>query len=359
MRKDPFVHGLIVALLLGATAGGAAAGTPPTSCSQLTGPATAVFPRIEFCAFPGVRSSTGEDSTVARKVTLRWVRDRAAEARPDFGGYRIYRQSSVRDTTNMELLRRFAVQTRSVADTLANGQPNTSTYSRRDTLLWHFPDNQEVLEFVDPDSAGNLVKVCRDQIVDGICDTPGDSVFVLVPPGQPPLRPDLGAAGPHEGFALYYTIVYGVVDQTRREVAEMFVPDTLSAACVGGNPLTCPNLNGKATNLMTSPVYVSGPARPNVESVVVVPNPYRGHERWDEPGRQRIQFQHLPARATVSVFTVGGDLVRVLEKSDPLSGNLDWDLKNADGRDITSGIYLFHVQSEQGFEAKGNFVVIL
>lgn len=352
-----FVRGLVAATFLALAAPAAWAATDCVAGDPLP-----PFPEICFRAFPGVRSSTGADSTVSRKVTIRWVRDRVAEARPDFGGYRIYRQSSVRDTTNMELVRRFALFGRSPGDTLANGQPNPSVYSRRDTLLWYFPDNLDTLTFVDPDSAGNLVKVCRRYNEFGICDSPGDSVFRLVPPGQPPNRPDFPAAGPHDGFPLYYTIVYGAIDQTLREVAEMFVPDTLGVygPCnVAGDPTSCKNLNGKITNLMDEPVVVTGPAERNVESVIVVPNPYRGRERWDTPGTKRIQFQNLPARATVKVFTVAGDLVRELSKTDPQSGGLDWDLKNADGRDVTSGIYLYHVLSDQGFEAKGNFVVIL
>jgi hypothetical protein len=355
LKKDPLLHRWFAVLLILA-ASAPVAGAVETNCTP-----PPVFPEICYRAFAGVPSSTGADSTVSRKVTLRWLRDRAAEARPDFGGYRIYRQTSVRDTTNMELVRRFALMGRTPQDTLPNGQPNTSTYSRRDSLLWYFPDDQDTLQFVDPDSAGALVKVCREY-VNGICDSPGDSVFVLLPPGQPIGRPDLPAAGPHEGFALYYTIVAGVLDQTRREVADMFVPDTLDAYArcgTPGVPNSCPNLNGKATNLMDEPVFVSGPAQPNVESVVVVPNPYRGSERWNQAGEQRVQFQNLPARATIRVFTIGGDLVRVLEHDDPLSGNADWDLKNADGRDVTSGIYLFHVQADTGFETKGNFVVIL
>lgn len=353
------VRALVAIVLAAVTATGAGAAT---NCGQPGGPVSVPFPQICFRAFAGVPSSTGADSTVSRKVTIRWVRDRAAEARPDFGGYRIYRQSAVRDTTNMELIRRFAVRGRSSADTLANGQPNPSVYARRDTLLWYFPDNQDTLQFVDADSAGNLVKVCRHYDAAGICDTPGDTVFVLQPPGQPIGRPDLPVAGPHDGFPLYYSIVYGGTDQTLREVTEMFVPDTLDnyARCnVPGDPTSCPSLNNKATNLMQTPVYVSGPARNNVESVVVVPNPYRGSARWDRPGEKRVQFHNLPARATVRIYTIAGDLVRELDKNDPLSGNLDWNLKNGDGRDVTSGIYLFHVLSDQGFETKGNFVVIL
>ncbi len=356
-RFPGFLAALVACAVALALAGAARASEVVTNCDP---PPT--FPQICFRAFGGVTSSTGADSTVSRKVTIRWVRDRVAEARPDFGGYRIYRQSSQRDTTNMELLRRFALFARSPGDTLPDGTPNPSIYSRRDTLLWYFPDDQDTLTFVDPDSSGNVVKVCREYDEFGFCEQLGDSVYRLIPPGQPFNRPDFPAAGPHDGFAMYYTIVYGSVDRTLREVEELFVPDTLDnfARCnVPGDRTSCPNLNNKLVNLMKAPVFVSGPASSNVENVVVVPNPYRGSERWDQGGTRRVQFKNLPARATVKVFTIAGDLVRELVKDDSLTGDLDWNLKNADGQDVTSGIYLFHVLSDSGFETKGNFVVIL
>src|SRR5258708_10254137 len=141
----------------------------------------------------------------------------------------------------------------------------------------------------------------------------------------------------------------------------MFVPDSLDAYArcgTPGDPTTCPNLNGKLTNLMVDPVFVSGPAEPNLQGVIVVPNPYRGHERWDQPGLGRVQFQNLPAAVKVRIYTVAGDLVRELVKNDPLSGNLDWDLNNASQKDVASGIYVVHVTSSQGFEQKGHCVVI-
>src|SRR4029078_3002793 len=49
-----------------------------------------LVPSLLLRAFPGVPATTGADSTVSRKVTVRWLRDREAELRPDFGGYRIY-----------------------------------------------------------------------------------------------------------------------------------------------------------------------------------------------------------------------------------------------------------------------------
>ena len=77
-----------------------------------------------------------------------------------------------------------------------------------------------------------------------------------------------------------------------------------------------------------------------------------------KPGGGRIQFQNLPAIATVRIYTIAGDLVRELAKSDALTGSLDWNLKNGAGNEVSSGIYMYHVESGEGFEAKGNFVVI-
>ena len=336
----------VFAALLVAFAGAWSAVDARTAAAQTT-----TYPRIEFRAFAGIPSSTGADSTVSRKVTIRWVRDRTAELRPDFGGYHIYRTFTNRDTSNMDLLRRFSVRGLAAGDTLADGSVNTSVYARRDTLLWHFPDNQDTLQFVDPDSAGNIVKVldCHQFDNAGRC-TRGDSIFVFQ-----------SISGPHEGYAAYYTITLGVTDRTLHDTADMFVPDTLDnfARCgTASDRTTCPNLNGKATNLMTTPVYVIGPAQPNLQEVVVVPNPYRGHERWDVGTAGRVQFQNLPASVTVRIYTVAGDFVRELVKNNPLSGNLDWDLKNADQHDVASGIYVFHVTSSQGFESRGHFVVI-
>lgn len=102
----------------------------------------------------------------------------------------------------------------------------------------------------------------------------------------------------------------------------------------------------------------------NLERVAVVPNPFRASAEWDPaPGENRVHFLHLPARSTVRIFTSNAELVRVLVQNpnaNPggLTGDLEWDLKNADGRKVVSGIYIYQVESPQGHHAKGHFVVI-
>lgn len=85
------------------------------------------FPAIPLCIYPGA----WQDSTLLRSfrcagsfrgpqpdslreqprtLTVRFWRDRRAEARTDFGGYRIYRVTNSPDSTRMVLIRRFSRQ---------------------------------------------------------------------------------------------------------------------------------------------------------------------------------------------------------------------------------------------------------
>jgi hypothetical protein len=111
-------------------------------------------------------------------------------------------------------------------------------------------------------------------------------------------------------------------------------------------------------------VQPSGPPANNLERVHVVPNPFRGRAEWDPlPGENRVHFVNLPAGSTVRVFTSNAELVRVLVQNPNANpggttGDLEWDLKNADGRNVSSGIYIYQVESPQGHQVKGHFVVI-
>src|SRR5689334_25352722 len=57
-------------------------------------------------SFQGPQPDSLRDTT--RVLTVRWLRDRATEARPDFGGYRIYRMTNQPDSSKAVLIRRFS-----------------------------------------------------------------------------------------------------------------------------------------------------------------------------------------------------------------------------------------------------------
>lgn len=121
------------------------------------------------------------------------------------------------------------------------------------------------------------------------------------------------------------------------------------------------------------------PFEPSTEvgKVKVVPNPYRtdmdytfeggGWEglsrKWSESARV-IWFIHLPAKCTIRIFSLAGDLVATIYHDDVLRtaagkpiGQAEWNLVSESGRAIASGIYVYTVESDFGRQI-GKFVVI-
>ncbi len=98
--------------------------------------------------------------------------------------------------------------------------------------------------------------------------------------------------------------------------------------------------------------------------VKVVPNPYIVFNAWETNSEnRRVKFTHLPMTCTIRIFTLSGDLVKVLEHKDdgkhPLDegGTETWDLLNDNAQLVASGVYVFHVESEAG-QYTGKFVLI-
>jgi len=370
--------GALVCAALAAACPGRAAVADPGPCNYEFPAGRPDFPKIPICAFPGAY----QDSTLLRPdrcvgsfngplpdsvrevpttISVRFVRDRRAEIRPDFGGYRIYRVTNTLDTTRMVLIRRFSRQqwdertwnfSTVTPDTtrLAGGAISVSLPFKCNGKVV----NDSVVTFVDPDSNGNYIKVCRNRRPQddphGLCLSLGDSVFVL---DKPP--------GPHDGFLTWYAVTYEAKNVSLDGTYEdMFVPDTTGIIGPCGDPLdhrTCPNLNNRATNVIAQPVEPTGGPVVNLERVAVVPNPYRANEAWDRAGTHEIHFINLPQQARIKVYTLSGDLIVELKHSDSVRDFERWNLKNQDGHDVASGIYMYRVEAER-FEFQDRFVVI-
>jgi len=209
--------------------------------------------------------------------------------------------------------------------------------------------SDSILTFVDPDSNGRYVKVCRRPGTEtGRCETPGDSIFILVAP-----------PGPHDGFLTWYSVTIEQKNTTDPDYQDLFVPDTLNNFARCTNPSdrnTCPNLNHKLRNLAGPSEPTSGPTA-NLEKVLAVPNPYRGSEVWDQPGQSEVHFINLPSQAKIKIYTAAGDLVRELSHSDKVRDFERWDLKNGAGQSVASGIYMYRVESGL-FHFQSRLVVI-
>jgi len=93
-----------------------------------------------------------------------------------------------------------------------------------------------------------------------------------------------------------------------------------------------------------------------MDKINVVPNPYYGYSSYETNQLDnRIKITNLPKRATISVFTVSGTLVKKIKKDDNIS-SVDWDLKNDFGIPIASGLYIIHVRGFLWDSLKGEYV---
>jgi hypothetical protein len=89
----------------------------------------------------------------------------------------------------------------------------------------------------------------------------------------------------------------------------------------------------------------------------VVPNPYVAASTLESPlppsvtsGRlRRIDFIHLPASATIHIYTSRGDhVVTLVQNGNIEDGHVSWNLKTKENLDIAFGVYFYVVESSIG-----------
>jgi hypothetical protein len=124
-------------------------------------------------------------------------------------------------------------------------------------------------------------------------------------------------------------------------------------------------------------VYMANsPPAGDLSRVKVVPNPFMGSSQYANPNPietnpwvNRVRFINLPPDATVSIFTLAGDLVRTIHAGDivyvnrdanvtgEFSGIAEWDLTTKNNQETVSGLYFYVVESSVG-TTTGKFVIM-
>ena len=99
-----------------------------------------------------------------------------------------------------------------------------------------------------------------------------------------------------------------------------------------------------------------------LDMINVVPNPYYGFSSYeDSPLETNVKITNLPARATVTIYSLDGKFIRKYERDEvptmlrrqetravgqrQISPALEWDLKNFRGIPVSGGVYLIHVSA--------------
>ena len=97
-----------------------------------------------------------------------------------------------------------------------------------------------------------------------------------------------------------------------------------------------------------------------LDLVNVVPNPYYAYSAYElQNTTNTVKITNLPARSTVTIYSLDGRFIRQYDRAEEefatvpkqgslteqISASIDWDLKNAKGIPIASGVYLIHINA--------------
>ncbi|MBO7629195.1 MAG: hypothetical protein J6S87_04525, partial [Bacteroidales bacterium] len=83
-----------------------------------------------------------------------------------------------------------------------------------------------------------------------------------------------------------------------------------------------------------------------LQDINIVPNPYYGYSDYEHTALENyVRIVNLPARCTISIYTVNGTLIRTLSHGSESDSFVEWDLKNHANIPIASGVYIIHVKA--------------
>jgi len=106
-------------------------------------------------------------------------------------------------------------------------------------------------------------------------------------------------------------------------------------------------LNASRQYAFVAPMITSGNAKlmkDQMSLINVFPNPYFAHNKAEYSQYLRfVTFSHLPQIATIRIFAISGEQVRIIYHNDS-STFQQWDLRNENGLPVASGIYIAYIE---------------
>ena len=192
-----------------------------------------------------------------------------------------------------------------------------------------------MVKVIDHETGDSIAYVDLDPIIHTFVDNGGD--FLGVPYEQP-----------INGLPYYYIVTAYDPDKP-----ELVLPSIESARA---NFMTDPE-SGAPLPVTPQTLYMEteDPKLSELD-IKVVPNPYRGAASFEERYEEKIMFINLPRACKISIFTMSGDLVKIIEHTDASSTEF-WDLVSRNNQDVVSGLYLYVVETIDE-KTTGKFVII-
>lgn len=111
------------------------------------------------------------------------------------------------------------------------------------------------------------------------------------------------------------------------------------------------NLRAFQVNMIAAPAA-------SQEEIYVYPNPLRLGEGIKDFEGEKVVFTNLPPESRIQIFTVAGDKVIELGPDLQVGGNIHWNTRNNEGKELAAGVFLYKVTMPERSEFWGKVVII-
>ncbi|HAT71423.1 MAG TPA: hypothetical protein DCS63_01230 [Elusimicrobia bacterium] len=128
----------------------------------------------------------------------------------------------------------------------------------------------------------------------------------------------------------------------------------MKAVNIGGLTAAGARLSGGSLSLtagVTPAVVTFLAAKSDLGTAHCYPVPFK-----PSAGHTKIIFTNLTRSVSIRIYTISGELVRTLSKSDT-GDSLDWDARNMRGSAVDSGVYLYIIEGT--FQSKKGKLMII
>jgi hypothetical protein len=200
-----------------------------------------------------------------------------------------------------------------------------------------FPDNPRRLNiaFVEDANAGNANQIW-DMGWDGtaFADNGGREYLFIMASDY-----DEGVEYDATNDATVADVYYAIWPQARGDRAYLLAEFTFDIIA------NVPNGPGDVFTFTSEgyTAYNSGDAEADVKKINVFPNPYYAYNPSETSRFDRfVTFTHLPRKATIRIFNLGGVQVRKIDKDSDTQFE-KWDLLNENDLPVASGMYIAYV----------------
>ena len=164
--------------------------------------------------------------------------------------------------------------------------------------------------------------------------------------------PEIEQEGPYKGW-------YKIIDTGVKNGFKYYY--SVTSYDVGNPAIGLPSLESSLRQNMVEVIPGTPPTSDPDLEIGVYPNPYKVRSMWDTgtPTGRVIRFYNLPARATIYIYNLAGELVKTIEHEDESTGECVWNLITDGMQEAATGLYIFCVKDHDTGRIKtGKFLII-